>query len=226
RSLKGFPFVPAVVRELTYGTPSGMKLSQLSAADVLASMRSSAQGLSSAEAARRLREYSPNRVEEKARASLLLHFGQELTRLFSVILWVAAALAFLAERHAPGQGMARLGYALIAVILISSAFSLWQEYRVERTIAALRELLPQRIEVVRDGSVGQLPVEQLVPGDLILLAPGDQVPADCCLIEAFDVQVNNATLTGESFPQRRTAAPAEEEDLLHAGNIVLTGTTI
>src|SRR5689334_21586649 len=136
-----------------------MKLSQLSAAEVLVSLHSSVQGLSSAEAARRLREYGPNRVEERPPVSLLLRFGQELTRLFSVILWVAAALAFLAERNAPGQGMARLGYALIAVILISSAFSLWQEYRVERTVAALRELLPQRIEVMRDDSVVQLHAE-------------------------------------------------------------------
>jgi len=116
--------VPTVVQEPTYGTRSGMKLSQLSAEEALTSVHSSAQGLSSAEAARRLREYGPNRVEEQARASLLLRFGQELTRLFSVILWVGAALAFLAEWYEPGQGMARLGYALIAVILISSAFSL------------------------------------------------------------------------------------------------------
>jgi sodium/potassium-transporting ATPase subunit alpha len=96
-----------------------MRLTQLSAADALASVHSSAQGLSSTEAARRLREYGPNRVEEPARASLPLRFGHELTRLFSVVLWVAAALAFLAEWSAPGQGMARLGCALIAVILIS-----------------------------------------------------------------------------------------------------------
>jgi sodium/potassium-transporting ATPase subunit alpha len=79
---------------------------------------------------------------------------------------------------------------------------------------------------MREDTVVQLPVEQLVPGDLVLLEPGDHVPADCRLIEAFGVQVDNATLTGESFPQRRTAEPSQEEDLLHAGNIVLTGTTV
>jgi len=203
-----------------------MKISQLSAEDAVASLHSSVYGLSSAEAARRLREYGPNRLEEIAREPLLLRFLKELTRLFSVILWVAAALAFLAEWNEPGQGMARLGYAIIAVILISTLFSLWQEYRVERTIAALRELLPQRIEVVRDGTVVQLLVEQLVPGDIILLEQGDNVPADCRLTEAFSVQVNNATVTGESVPQARTAAPTEQEELIHASNVLLAGTSL
>ena len=141
-----------------------MKISRLSVDDAIASLHGSVHGLSSAEAARRLREYGPNRLEEIARESLFLRFLKELTRFFSVILWVAAALAFLAEWNEPGQGMARLGYAIIAVILISTLFSLWQEYRVEQTIAALRALLPQRIDVLRNGAVAQLLAEQLVPG--------------------------------------------------------------
>ena len=89
-----------------------MKIYQLSVDDAITSLHSSVHGLSSAEAARRFQEYGPNRIEEIAHESMLLRFFQELTRLFSVILWVAAALAFLAEWNAPGQGMARLGYAI------------------------------------------------------------------------------------------------------------------
>jgi calcium-translocating P-type ATPase len=203
-----------------------MKISQLSAEDAIASLHSSPHGLSSAEAARRVREYGPNRVEELARESRLLHFVKELTRFFSMTLWVAAALAFLAEWNDPGQGMARLGYAIIAVILISTLFSLWQEYRVEQTIAALRALLPQGVEVLRDGVVEQLLAEQLVPGDIILLEQGDNVPSDCRLIEAFSVQVNNATLTGESLPKVRTAEPSTEGELINATNILLAGTSM
>jgi len=203
-----------------------MKITQLSADDALTSLHSSPLGLSSAEAARRMREYGPNRVEELARESLLLRFATELTRFFSVILWIAAALAFLAEWNDPGQGMTRLGYAIIAVILISTLFSLWQEYRVERTIAALRALLPQGVDVLRDGSVEQLLAEQLVPGDIVLLEAGDHVPADCRLIEAFGVQVNNATVTGESVPQMRNAEPTTEDELLNANNVLLAGTAV
>ena len=68
-----------------------------------------------------------------------------------MILWLAAGLAFLAEWSDPGSGMAKIGYAILAVIVVSGLFSFWQEFRVERTLAALRELLPQRVVVLREG---------------------------------------------------------------------------
>lgn len=203
-----------------------MKIHQLSADEAIASLRSTPQGLLSAEAARRLLEYGPNRVQKVARESLILRFLKEFTQFFSLILWVAAGLAFLAEWSAPGQGMAKVGYAIIAVILVSGLFSFWQEYRVEQTLAALRKLLPQQVKVSREGKVAQVDVEQLVPGDVVLLEQGDYIPADCRLIEAFSVRVNNATVTGESLPKARDSAPAEESELIHGKNILLAGTSM
>ncbi len=98
-----------------------MKIHQLSAADAIASLKSNPQGLSSAEAQRRLAEYGFNRVEEVARESMLLRFLKEFTHFFALILWLAAGLAFLAEWSDPGQGMAKIGYAILAVILVSGA---------------------------------------------------------------------------------------------------------
>ena len=89
-----------------------MKIHQLSIDDALASVRSSSDGLSSSEAERRQREFGPNRVERVARESALWRLLREFTRFFSVILWCAAGLAFLAEWFDPTQGMARIGYAL------------------------------------------------------------------------------------------------------------------
>ena len=74
----------------------------------------------------------------------LLRFFKGLSHFFALILWVAAALAFFAEWSAPGEGMAKVGYAIVVVILVSAVFSFWQEYRAEQTLAALRQLLPQR----------------------------------------------------------------------------------
>ena len=203
-----------------------MKIQQLSASDALASFNSSAEGLSSAEAARRLREYGPNRVEEVVRESTLLRFFKEFTHFFALILWLAAVLAFIAEWLDPGQGMAKIGYAVIAVILVSGLFSYWQEFRVERTLAALRELLPQQVQVLRDGKVQLLPAEALVPGDVLVLEQGNNIPADCRLIEAFGVRVNDATLTGESLSKARSAEPFEQADTVHARNILLAGTSM
>ena len=168
-----------------------MQIHQLSAADAVASLNSSPRGLSSAQAARRLAEYGPNRVEEVAGEPMLLRFLKEFTHFFALILWLAAALAFLAEWSDPGQGMAKVGYAILVVILVSGLFSFWQEFRVERTLAALRELLPQQVDVLRDGKAVRLHADCLVPGEIVLLAQGNNIPADCRLIEAFGVRVND-----------------------------------
>ena len=203
-----------------------MRIDQLSATDAVASVHSTPHGLSSDEATRRLHEYGPNRVEQVAGVPVLLRLFKEFFHFFAVILWVATALAFIGEWNEPGQGMAKIGYAIIAVIMVSGLFSFWQEHRVERTLAALRKLLPQEVDVMRDGKVTSLAVEQLVPGDIVLLEQGDNIPADSRLIEAFDARVNIASITGESLPKARHAGPSEEEELIHSKNILLAGTSM
>jgi sodium/potassium-transporting ATPase subunit alpha len=118
---------------------------------------------------RRLRELGPNLVPEVAREPPWLRLLKQFVHFFSLILWVAAGVAFVAEWSAPGQGMAKIGYAIEAVIVVSGVFSFWQEYRVEQTLAVLRKLLPQEVKVLRDGKVIQGSAEQFVPGDIILL---------------------------------------------------------
>ena len=203
-----------------------MRITHLAPDEVAASLRSRSAGLSSLEARQRLEEYGPNRVEELKRVPLALRFLQEFTHFFALILWLAAALAFLAEAYDPGQGMAKVGYAVIAVIVVSAIFSFWQEYRAERTLAALQRLLPQRVKALRDGGAIQLPAHELVPGDVIFLEQGDNVPADCRLIEAFGVRVNIATITGESLPQPRDSGPSTSGEVMRSRNILLAGTSV
>jgi sodium/potassium-transporting ATPase subunit alpha len=203
-----------------------MKIHQLSVADALVSVQATEQGLSPAQVQHRQREFGLNRMAHARRRSWLRALLKEFVHFFSIVLWLAALLAFIAEWKSPGQGMARLGYALILVILVSGLFSFWQEYRAERALSALRRLLPQQAQVLRDGSVLRVATEALVPGDIVLFAEGDRVPADCRVIEAFSLQVNNAPLTGESTAEARDAQPSGAEDWLYAGNIVLTGTAI
>lgn len=198
-----------------------MKIHQLPLTDVLASVRSQATGLSSSEAAARLKEYGPNRVEAAARQPWPLRLAREFTHLFSLILWIAAGLAFLADQFAPDQGMARVAIAVVLVILISGLFSFWQEARVERTLAAMQNLLPDQVEVWRDGHPVTLSADQVVPGDVLHLAQGDNVPADCRLLEAFGLRINRATLTGESRPISADPAPSQVERPLESPNLLL-----
>ncbi len=203
-----------------------MKIHQLTVGEVLASLNSGSAGLSTAEATRRLLEFGPNRVERVRGRPLLLRFLSGFTHFLAIILWVAAALAFFAEWSDPGKGMATLGFAILGVILINGLFSFWQEYRAERSILALQKLLPHRVKALRDSKVSEIPAEELVPGDVILLEEGDDVPADGRLIRAFGVRVNNATVTGESLPKARDEHPSREEDLIYGKNILLAGTSV
>ena len=203
-----------------------MKIHHLTVEEAFASLRSGPDGLPATEAARRLAEYGPNAVETVRPEPLTLRFFKGFTHFFAIILWVAAGMAFFAEARSPDQGMATLGFAIIGVIVINGVFSFWQEYRAEKAILALQKLLPHQTKVIRDGRTELVPAEELVPGDLIVLEGGDTIPADCRVIEAFGVRVNNATVTGESLPHSRDAEPCAEAEYLYSRNILLAGTSV
>jgi sodium/potassium-transporting ATPase subunit alpha len=202
------------------------KIHQVAVAEALASVQAGIDGLSSLEAQRRLEEHGANVMPTARQERLWLRLLKEYLHFFSLILWAAAGLAFFAEWHAPGQGMDRVGIAIVAVILISGTFSFWQERRVERALAALGALLPHQVHALRDRAVVLLPREQLVPGDIVLVEPGQSIPADCRLVEAHEVRVNTATITGESRPKRRDALPSSDDRWLASTNILLAGTSL
>ncbi|WP_407280235.1 cation-transporting P-type ATPase [Aromatoleum evansii] len=194
--------------------------------DVLAGLGTGRDGLGVAEAARRLATFGRNRVEARPRQLLALRFAREFTHFFAIILWLAAALALIAHRFDPGQGMGALAAAIVGVIFVNGCFSFWQEYRAERAIEALAALLPQRALVCRDGALETVLAQDLVPGDVIVLEAGDNVPADCRVIEAQGLRVNAATVTGESRPVGRGAEPVEAARAEDARNLLLAGTSV
>jgi sodium/potassium-transporting ATPase subunit alpha len=203
-----------------------MLIHQLPLDAALSALRSRFGGLSQADASARHVEFGANRIERLASVSLPRHFAAQFTHFFAALLWVAAVLALVAELQMPGQGMATLAAAIVGVIVVNGAFSFWQEYHAEETMAALQRLLPHQVRVQRDGAVVVIPSDDVVPGDVILLSAGDNVPADCRLLEAFGVRVNNATVTGEARPVSRDAGVCDEDDLLRSRNVLLAGTSL
>ncbi|CAG7856400.1 sodium/potassium-transporting ATPase subunit alpha,E; H+/K+-exchanging ATPase [biofilm metagenome] len=203
-----------------------MKIHQFSIEDAIASLHSRLEGLTCAEVEQRQKEYGTNEIEAVQGEHLLIRLLKEFTHFFALILWLAVGLAFFADYRQPGQGMATLAYAILGVIIINGFFSFWQQYRAERAIQALQKLLPHYVKVIRDGDIAQVLASELVPGDIILFQDGDNVPADCRLLEAFSLRVNNATVTGESLPKARDAEPSLEENLEHSRNILLAGTSV
>ncbi|WP_207945889.1 cation-transporting P-type ATPase [Actinomadura sp. 7K534] len=176
------------------------------------------RGLSAREAARRLAVYGPNQVRRAEKRSLARLLSGQLAHPLALLLWGAAALAFVA-------GMGVLGWAILAVILINAVFALLQEHQAERAVEALAAYLPEQARVIRDGQRQAVAAAGLVPGDLIVLAEGDEVPADARLTDGA-VEVDLSMLTGESAPVERVAAAAEAgAPLLSEPNLVFSGTS-
>ncbi len=169
-----------------------------------------AQGLTSAEARARLVQVGPNVLAEAPKPSHLRRFGAQLVHLFALLLWLGAVLAFVG-------GLPQLSAAIVAVILVNAVFAFAQEYRAERASEALRRVLPQTAQVRRDGAEREISAEELVPGDVVILQPGDRVSADAEVLARHELRVDNSTLTGES-------RPVEPERLVYAGTHVARGT--
>ena len=198
-----------------------MEIYKLNSDDVFKQLGSSPRGLSDDEAKRRLDEYGLNKIEEVKGTPLIFKFLANFYHLFAILLWAGAILGFIG-------GLPELGYAIIAVIIINAIFSFWQEYKAEKATEALKKLLPSYSKVLRGGEIRQILAEELIPGDIIVLEEGDNISADARLIQVFEMRTNNATLTGESAPVRRTSDPVLRDRMLitESPNIVFTGTSV
>ncbi len=203
-----------------------MDIARLDIDEVLKTLGSSAAGLTADEARRRLLDAGPNSLPAAPGLPLARRFARQFTHFLALLLWLAAGLAFTAEAFQPGEGMATLGWAILGVIVINAVFSFVQEYKAERAVQALRRMLPETVWVLRGGQSLQVPRRELVPGDLLLLEEGEQVPADARLVEAVGLRVDNASLTGESRPKPRTAEAVSVSSPLDAPNLVFAGTTV
>ena len=164
--------------------------------ETLEALQSSREGLSTAEAQKRLDEYGHNELEEGQKRSLLAKFIDQFKDLMIIILLVAAALSVITE------GTEGLTDALIilAVVILNAAFGVYQEGQAEAAIEALKDMSSQIARVRRDGHIIEIDSRELVPGDIVMLEAGDVVPADMRLLEAASLKIEEAALTGESVP--------------------------
>jgi sodium/potassium-transporting ATPase subunit alpha len=194
--------------------------------DILDALETAESGLSSQEAERRLEIYGSNDLGKGKKKNYLRMYIVQYTHFFAVLLEVAAALSFVANRFSPGEGYDILGYAVIGAVIVNASFAFWQEYKADKTIEALLRLIPTIAKVRRGGKVHEIDARQLVPGDSIQLEEGDRIGADAVVLEENSLYVNNATLTGESRPHRRYAGIDQKESALDADNIVFAGTTV
>jgi H+-transporting ATPase len=185
-------------------------LKSLPLREVEKSLGSSPDGLSQAEAQKRLIRYGPNEIEEK-KSNLFLKF---LTYFWGPIPWMIEVAVILSAvaRHWPDFGI------ILVLLLANSVVGFWEEHQAGNAIAALKAKLAIKARVKRDGKWTNPAARDLVPGDIIRLRLGDIVPADARLLEGDAVEVDQSALTGESLPATRTSG-----DAVFSGSIIRQG---
>ncbi len=178
-------------------------------------------GLSAEEAQTRLKQYGPNLLAEAKKKNLLVMFLKNFTHLMAILLWVGGIVGFIAQ-------MPQLAIAIWMVNVINGLFSFWQEFRAEKATEALKKMLPTYARVLRDGSEQKIMAEDLVPGDVILLAEGENISADCRLVEQAVMRTNQSTLTGESRPVAKIADAVLQDGITYSEvpNMVFAGTSV
>src|SRR5215467_12218685 len=186
-------------------------------AQLFRDLRTSPDGLSAREAARRLEVSGPNELARRGGRRWPGELARQFTHPLALLLMLAAVLAWV-------SGAPRLGIAIVAVIVLNAVFAFAQEMQAERAVEALAAYLPGRAWVLRDGGRQEIEARLLVPGDVLLIEEGERICADGRLISGT-VEVDAATLTGESAPVIRMAdAVNGAATLLDAQYVVFSGT--
>ncbi|HLL91588.1 MAG TPA: cation-transporting P-type ATPase, partial [Solirubrobacteraceae bacterium] len=189
-----------------------------SVALLLRDLHTSRQGLSCAEAARRLLQYGPNQLTRRGGLQWPRELARQLTHPLALLLWMAAALSF-------AVGSQTVGIAVLLVIVLNAAFAFAQELQAERAVEALAQYMPQHVRVLRDERPTIIEAAGLVVGDVVLVAEGDRIAADMRLL-AGALEVDASTLTGESVPVLRSADAVDRHvSRLDARDLVFSGTT-
>jgi len=192
-----------------------------SAHEVLTALGSDPQaGLSPAEAAARLQRHGPNELAHAEKASAWRMFLGQFANILILILLVAAVLSALV-------GEAVDAAIILVIVVFCAVLGFVQEYRAEKALEALKEMLSPTCTVVRDGEPKSIPTSGVVPGDILALEAGDRIPADARIIEAHCLRCDEAPLTGESAPVSKNPVALPEKTLMaDMRNMVFTGTTV
>ena len=189
------------------------------------------EGLSQAEAEVRLAKNGPNKLKEGKKKSVLARFFEQLANPMILVLLAAAAVNFvtvLIERAKGGEESFAECIIIVAVVLLNAVLGVVQESKAEEAIAALQEMTAATCKVLRDGALRTVKSREVVVGDVVILEAGDAVPADCRIVEAASLKIEEAALTGESVPSNKTAEKLAglEIPLGDRKNMAYMGTTV
>ena len=188
--------------------------------EALEELKVNEKGLSQEEAQKRLIAYGSNELKKEKGKSPIKLFIRQFTDVLMIILLIATGLSF-------AVGELTDAIIILAIVIASATLGFTQEHRSEKAVEALKRMTAPTAIVLRDGKETKIPTSQIVPGDIVLIYTGDKVPADARLLEAFNLKLDEAALTGESTPVSKDVKPLPEEKQLNdRQNMIFTGTIV
>ncbi|CAK77664.1 unnamed protein product (macronuclear) [Paramecium tetraurelia] len=183
------------------------------------------RGLNSDQIEEKQKQFGKNRVTQKQKSPWYIQLLHEMTNVFSLLLWGAATLCFLAYGLSPEDpSQLYLGIVLVGVIVIITLLTYFQNRKSEAIMAGFSNFIPPEAVVIRDGQQLKIPAIELVPGDVVIIDLGKKIPADIRIIESNQMKVDNSCLTGESIAIIRTIECTHKENPLETKNLAFFGT--
>ena len=199
-----------------------VRLAHTDADKGLSALESGVDGLSPAEAALRLKKYGPNEIAQEKKKNVLVRLLDNVKNPLVILLTVLAAVSF-------ATGDMRATIVIMVMVVLGVVLRFYQEMRADDAAAELKAMVAIKSTVVRDGQEMEVPLHNLVPGDVVRLAAGDMVPGDVRVLSAKDLFLNQAALTGESISVEKIAATVSAEDVenpLDLPNICFLGSNV
>lgn len=169
-------------------------------------------GITKEEAEERTQKYGTNKLEDKPKETLLVKFIKQFNDFMIIILIIASIVSAVVSTM-QGENDYIDSIIIIGIVILNALMGVIQESKAEKSIEALKEMTPPKAKVIRDGITKEINAEKLVPGDLITLEAGNFVPADCRLIESFNLKIEESSLTGETEPVLKNAEMICKNDI-------------
>ncbi len=188
--------------------------------ETLQALNAEKAGLSQEEALKRLQQYGPNELKKEKGTSPIKLFIEQFKDLLIIILLIATGLSIY-------LGEVTDAIVILAIVIACAVLGFVEEYRSEKALEALKKMTAPTAVVLRDGKEVKVNAAEIVPGDVVLLYAGDKVPSDARVLEAFNLKLDEAPLTGESTPvNKEVAALPAETSLSDRRNMIFTGTVV
>jgi len=188
--------------------------------EVFEKLETNEQGLSEKEAEKRLLKYGKNELKQIHKIHPFMIFIEQFKSVFIGILFASAIFSLIIQHY--------LDFGVImAIVFLNSAIGFFQQYKAEKIISKMKELLVPKVKVIRDGKISEILSSEVVPGDILILSEGDKIIADCRVLHSNEIQADESSLTGESFPQDKFSEKINENVLLaDRKNMLYAGTSI